>query len=183
MSEKYYFHDSDELGFEERDIFGDAYRDLLSACCKYSAVFALLFMEHIDTSKQQDVLSPFEIEVPNAIPQTEIERLLFCHGKPNEINHLYRKGYGSVKFYRVCSELCECLPSIANSMFGWLGDKEHANPENPTFYRADGSIFFASVIHEGECALFPRDDEDVSKIVQNEYWDNKSRVFEGIARK
>ena len=44
------------------------------------------------------------------------------------------------------------------------------NPENPVFYRENGSIFFSSLIHEGEITLTVNDGEDVSKITMINGW-------------
>ena len=38
------------------------------------------------------------------------------------------------------------------------------------YLSSDGSVFFSSVIHEGECTLHVRDDEDVSEIINNPLW-------------
>ena len=43
----------------------------------------------------------------------------------------------------------------------------HKNPEDPIFYRADGSKFFLSVIHEGELELYVNDSEDISAILDS----------------
>lgn len=45
------------------------------------------------------------------------------------------------------------------------------NPEDPTFFRSDASIFFHPVVHEGMALLCARDDEDVSTIVCRPGWD------------
>ena len=74
------------------------------------------------------------------------------------------------KFYRVCDELCELLLEITDNIFSWLVGWGYSNPEDPTFYRTDGSMFFTSSIHEGEIVLLPRDDEDVDDIIAQEGW-------------
>ena len=42
-------------------------------------------------------------------------------------------------------------------------------PEDPLFLRKDGSIFFESTIHEGECFLYPQG-EDISKVLVFGNW-------------
>ena len=72
-------------------------------------------------------------------------------------------------YYRVCDKLCDILLKTTNHIFSWLNGWGYENPEDPTFYREDGSLFFTSTIHEGECTLFVRD-EDVSEILANKLW-------------
>jgi hypothetical protein len=56
-------------------------------------------------------------------------------------------------------------------MFAWTG---YIMPEDPTFYRPDGSIFFKSTTHEGELTLMPRGDEDVSNVLSSGRWIEKN---------
>ncbi|MBE6625537.1 MAG: hypothetical protein E7622_07885 [Ruminococcaceae bacterium] len=59
---------------------------------------------------------------------------------------------------------------ITDSIFKWIDGWGFKNPEDPCFYRDDGSAFFTSVIHEGVVKLTPRENEDVSKIISNPLW-------------
>jgi len=70
----------------------------------------------------------------------------------------------------MCPELCELLLKITDSIFKWIDGWGFKNPEDPCFYRDDGSAFFTSVIHEGVVKLTPRENEDVSKIISNPLW-------------
>lgn len=68
-----------------------------------------------------------------------------------------------------CSEKTrEYLLNTADDLFGWIDGNN--NPEDMTFYRVDGSIFFWLLTHEGVCCLLSRPDEDVSGIVGKPDW-------------
>lgn len=55
------------------------------------------------------------------------------------------------------------------------------NPEDPVFYRDDGSVFFSSIIHDGKCFLFPTDSENISDIVSSDHWVHKNESTTKIA--
>ena len=59
---------------------------------------------------------------------------------------------------------------ISDNLFGYIDGWGYTNPEDPTFYRSDGSVFLKSEIHEGEVWLMPRNNEDVSQIVADSNW-------------
>ncbi len=83
-----------------------------------------------------------------------------------------------MRYYRLCPRLCEILICSAKSIFEWyqiIG--EYNNPENPTFYRPDGSVFLESNIHEGELILYVNEDEDVSEVVSLPGWSAVSRRY------
>ena len=46
------------------------------------------------------------------------------------------------------------------------------------FFREDGTAFFTSIAHEGECILTPRDSEDVEGLIRSGPWTmNRRRVY------
>ena len=89
--------------------------------------------------------------------------------KPYEIDFIstaktyYDGAY--VKCYVVCDDLFNEMLEISDSLFKWIYGWGYTNPEDPTFYRDDDSVFFLSVIHDGECYLMPRVNEDVTAVV------------------
>lgn len=146
----------------ECDINGDNYREFIRICCKYCAVVSFVFTPYAGCNsdvKLKKTLAPFCIKRPDNI--TSFSSTYEGKASDEELN---------VKYYRVCDELCEILFNSASSIFEWLQGWGYINPENPAFYRADGSVFFTSVIHEGWLKLTPRDDEDVSQIVSVTGW-------------
>ena len=104
------------------------------------------------------------------IKQLEAFRIPQPQNIQNEYMRYSQNSDGSdldIRYYHVCDELCGLLKASAHSIFDWVYGQGHKNPEDPIFYRADGSKFFSSVIHEGELELFVKDDEDVSTILDN----------------
>lgn len=68
-----------------------------------------------------------------------------------------------------CSEKTrEYVLNAVDDLFGWIDSNE--KPEDMTLYRADGSIFFWLLTHEGVCCLLSRSDEDVSGITRKPGW-------------
>ncbi len=155
------FYDTDITGWEEYDITGDDYRELMSTCCKYGKTMAFTIMAP-DGISYVNELEKFAVD-----KEANIKEVSIRYGYPGQKFQPY------VRYYRVCPELCELLTSMTDSIFKLLFGGGQTNPEDPTFYRADGSVFFSSVIHEGEITLYPREDEDVSNIVSKPHWTEK----------
>ena len=153
---KYVFRDTDITGFEEYDIVGDDYKTLIDTCCKYCTVMSLYITDlHLNGLEK---LEKFRI------PKRDNIKFVYKHywGDP-----LY---YQKVRYYRVCPESKKLLIEISDSIFKWLNGWGNNNPDDPTFYREDGSVFFTSTIHEGLCVLIPKENEDVSKVLTNSNW-------------
>ena len=84
------------------------------------------------------------------------------------------------RYYTVCAEMCELLKK-ENNIFSWFWEeKTPFHFENLTFYRNDGTIFFESITHEGECYLYAKDTEDVSRIVSNEHWEKNPKPIKFV---
>lgn len=153
---KYKFYDTDKFGINEYDISGNEYVELIHTCCKYCKTMSL--RAACDNVSHLRELSNYRTNdiafIPDAYRHYDIS-----HNKPENIY-----------YYNVCSELCELMLSISDSIFKWIYGWGYTNPEDPVFYRHDGSVFFSSIIHEGECTLIPRDDEDVNKIISSGNW-------------
>ena len=152
IMKKYVYYDTDIDGNEEYDIRGESYEILIRTCCRYSAVLYLKCMKP-DLSVAV-CLKPFEIQRPQNVPNDDWNHLPYCE------KH----------YYKVCPELCEILLHAAGGIFEWLNGWGFENPDDPTFYRSDGTVFFTSEIHEGVCELVPRPDEDVQALLQAVNW-------------
>lgn len=148
----YKFYDTDDLGMGEYDVAGADYVKLIEACCKHCTFFSLVITN--PDSAILEKLQPFEIS------KSDVIKFEFDH---------YEKSSVTVKYYKVSSALCKTILSQTNSIFCWINGWGFSNPEDPTFYRDDGSVFFTSTIHEGECTLMVQD-EDVFDIVSDERW-------------
>lgn len=155
---KYKFYDTDSTGKEDYDITGEDYKELIQTCCKYCTVLSLRI-----TDPQTCFIK--ELEQYRIFMENDIA-IAYMHYY-REFSIEYQK---KVRFYRVTSALCELLLHISDSVFQWIFAYDYHNPEDPVFYRTDGSIFFDSVIHEGYCTLRPREDEDISRILSRGNW-------------
>ena len=154
----YYFYDTDPCGygFEEYDIAGEDFKELIETCCRYCETLSLLILEE-KAKVAEKRLEPYRIPKPEAITCDP-----YAHYGWGELT--------GVRYYRTCPELCALLPQIADHIFRWRSGWRCHNPEDPVFYRSDGSMFFFSIIHDGECMLMPREGEDVSHVVSKEHW-------------
>ncbi len=153
------FYDTDCNGEEEYDISGEEYRTLIKLCCKYCDTLSLR-ITHIDTSFVN-----------------ELEK--FATKKTNENISVYQHYYGAdmnaqllseIRYYKICDELERTLLSISDSVFKWIYGWGYTNPEDPVFYRHDGSVFFHSIVHDGKCVLTPQANENVAPIILNKHW-------------
>ena len=157
----YKFYDTDITGWEEYDIKGEDYKELMRICCKYSKTMSFTILD-------SDVVSYIhELEVYATEKEENIHDVSIKYSFPGKKNQPY------VRYYRTCPELCNLLLTMSDSIFNLQCDCDFSNPDDPIFYRADGSVFFSSVIHEGEITLYPREDEDVSSIISKEHWIEK----------
>jgi len=151
--DRYVFYDTDIEGYEEYDIRGEAYEKLIRLCCQYGAVLYLKFT-HPDLSAYNS-LKNFEIPKPQNIPDDPAQIGPYC----------------DKRYFTVCPELCDILLHIAGGIFEWMSGRDNLkNPDDPTFYRADGTVFFASEIHEGVCVLAPRTGEDAADVLDAIDW-------------
>lgn len=149
----YVFYDTDMYyGHEEYDIRGEAYKTLMRTCCQFSSVLSLKFMHPNIAAISK--LHPFEIRKPDNIPENEA--LQNC--------------YWDIRYYRACPALCDILISIADGIFEWLHGWGFKNPDDPIFYRSDGSVFFGSEIHEGVCVFNPKYGENVDDLLACVDW-------------
>ena len=169
----YEFHDSDDIGKEEYDIQGENYKILIDLCCKYSSIVSfLIFDEKTDLVKQFDKYRISECEIPQCVHRSY--RADVCD---ENLSHEV-----PVYYYRLCPELCELLANAVNGVFEWIYAWGFDNPEDITFYREDGSVFFISVVHDGYCALLPNENEDTGCVTNDSLWnwrDTEQEVEKG----
>ena len=152
FSKIYKFYDTDITGLKEYNIIGEDYKNLIKMCCKYCTTLSL-----IATNANSHLLKELEIyEIEKS------EKISFNFNHYGEISD-------KIKYYSVSPELYRTIIKNTNDIFCWINGWNFENPEDPTFYREDGSVFFTSTIHEGTCTLFVKG-EDVSKIVNNSNW-------------
>ena len=148
---KYVFYDTDATGIKEYDIDGEHYKELIDVCFKYCDYVSF---KVLCNAPYIDKLSKYKIEKPANI---ECEKNI-------------SNAYNEIRFYRTCPELKETMLEISDSIFKWLHGWGYANPEDPVFYRKDGTVFFDSEIHEGACWLIPKDTEDIENVLAKGIW-------------
>ena len=149
----YDFRDTDDTGFAEYDIAGEEYQHLLDAC------FA-----HCD--RMSCFIRSSQVQFPEALaadllPVSEHVRAQYAAYQHQDIR---------IVLLRLTKENLALIAAQAESIFSWIDGWGMHHLEDPIFYRPDGSVFFASVVHEGECTLYPRAGEDVSCILSNPHW-------------
>lgn len=154
----YKFFDWDPKTDQEYDLSGREYNDLIEVCFKYSSVMSFTSCgADIDLLQ---IIEKYHISRPDNI---KINNSIYGYGDFTD------KQIG-LNFYRLCPNLMDVLLSHTNGIFEWIHGWGFNNPENPVFYRENGSIFFSSLIHEGEITLTVNDGEDVSKITMINGW-------------
>ena len=149
---KYCFRDTDDAGDAEYDIVGDDYRRLIGFCCDHAAVFSVIATN--DKASLLKKIAPYEITKP--------ENITYTH------EH-YGDSSLDIRYYKVCPQLYDTIVSNTDNMFCWINGWGYCNPEDPVFFRKDGSVLFDSIIHDGECSLYIKD-EDAGHIVCNPLW-------------
>lgn len=190
---KYYFYDTDDSGNEDYDIAGEDYCKFLDTCLKYCSSVSFIVYSVSWSNGDMISVTPEELE-KYRIPVTEnllkhykqAERETYRSPVPGDLLKCYYpdektdipKGWYEIRHYHLCPEVKEMLMNISDSVFQWVCHWGFTNPEDIAFWRKDGSAFFTSVTHEGECFLMPNNDEDVSEIVSANEWSTFSkRVF------
>ncbi|MBP3377552.1 MAG: hypothetical protein J6L96_02270 [Clostridia bacterium] len=139
--------------YEEYDICGEEYKKLISLCCEMCSTLAFAIDKKCEINLV-DKLESFRIPAPNNLEYTlnEDERW-------------------DIRYYQVCPEIKDLLINSADSIYQWLNGWGFNNPEDPTFYREDGSVFFSSVIHDGELFLNLTEDENVFDTISSNNWE------------
>jgi len=173
MNRIYYkFFDTDIYGTAEYDIRGDELRALFDKCFEYSQFLSLDFNYLLRVCSG---ISYCDVVNDPYLKQLDTFRISMPHNAP-KYKYINDKKYDaegdspSVRYYRLCPELKELLLSMVSGIFDFGSSKGRIVPEDPIFYRSDGSMFMFSEIHEGEVVLIPRNDENVLDIVSNELW-------------
>lgn len=151
---EYIFYDTDITGNEDYDISGENYKNLLKACFRYCTTVSF-YIWNVDSIYPSD---------------WEKFRLPTTQKHIETYTHYYYNDHSSIHVYQLNEEMKESIMNITDSMFKWICGMGNTNPDDPIFYREDGSVFFWSCIHDGECRLLPRSNEDVSNIICSKLW-------------
>lgn len=152
------FYDTDAAGLADYDIEGEEYDALLDMCFRYCSMISMRITS--DSVALPAILDNYRI------PLTKNVLGAYAHYY-REMSPKMRR---EVHLFRLSPVIFEAIRGITDSIFKWIHGWGYTNPEDPAFYRADGSIFFSSVIHEGECTLTPRCGESVESIILRGHW-------------
>lgn len=158
----YTFYDTDVTGRETYDIIGSAYEQLLKLCFQYCTSVAMCI--YLNANVDVSAISPFQIKVTPEVKKHYHHYGQFSSGDCNV------RGTYKLVHYSLTPEVKAFLLSRANSVFKWTYAWGNNNPDDLVFFRHDGTAFFSSVIHEGECTLSPQYNEDVSIIIDDPRW-------------
>lgn len=74
------------------------------------------------------------------------------------------------KYFILCKDTIHILEKHFSDFFEFQSNGDELVPEDPVFYRADGSTFLECCAHEGEVFLYPRQQEDVFSILSYGGW-------------
>ena len=158
----YRFYDTDAAGTKTYDISGARYRQLLGTCFQYCTSVAMCV--------HQDVNADFLSIESFALPVTSRLRVQYGHyGSFAADDRNETKTYQLVH-YVLEPEVKRFLLTRADGIFQWTYAWESENPDDLTFFRPDGSVFFSCRAREGVCTLSPAEDEDVSLILSDPRW-------------
>ncbi len=158
----YKFFDTDLSGIEEYDISGEHYLTLLTTCFKYCSTVAVII--------SPDCTADIELWEKYRIPLTDNVRKAYCHYGHISNEAPQKIGNYEIRHYQLNQYLNNMILSHTDSLFKWLCGWGYNNPNDLTFFRADGSIFFSSIVHEGVCTLFPNEYEDITDILNHGHW-------------
>lgn len=155
------FYDTNIYGDcdDEYDISGEEYEKLLEVCFK--CCDTLMLKIESNNAKNVERFEKYRTSQPKGFDKRRAQLFTLFPG--------YEKPEEQFRFYKLCPELLELMKQTSNSIFGWAYCW-YSTPDDPVFIRSDGSVFFDSIIHEGEIRLLPRDGEDVSEIISNKLW-------------
>ena len=129
-------------------ISGDHYYVLLNHCFQFSRFFSI-------TAHKKDCILIKELEhlqvttVPFSITQN------LCNARI---------------FYSACKQSHDILVSCGQNLLDDVYGQEEYHPENLSFYRADGSVFFEALNHEGEYCLYLRPEENIDAVLEFGHW-------------
>lgn len=158
----YKFFDSDITGQAEFDISGKQYQHLLQSCFQYCTTVSVIVSLNC-----LDRINPWE---PYRIPISPIVQKVYSHyGLPIDGSTSKTDSY-EVRHYVLASQMKRMLQDHTSSLFQWTYAWGHNNPDDIAFYRSDGSVFFSSLIHEGECTLYLKENEDLRDVIAQGNW-------------
>lgn len=162
---RYTFFDTDDTGWAEYDIKGEDYVELMNLCIKYSKTVCFRkFIQFQYNSFIPEQLEKYRLPINENTMKPYYGNYGPCCFK--DIDEAKEELY----LFELSEEVIEWILSATNDIWDWDCGADKPLPSDPVFFREDGSVFFDSVIHEGEIYLHPIDGEDVSSVVSKGHW-------------
>ena len=154
------FYDYDDATDRDVEIKGKDFERLLDLCFCHSEYVSLIFKE--EQLKNYEQLEQFEVLDPSIVKKMKYRQDGdFCYyPQKDTVVHVHI----FVRYFNCCEELKKLFLEISDDLWSWIPAWGFDNPEDPVFYREDGSVFFFPVVHEGWATLYPRENEDVSEF-------------------
>lgn len=183
---------------EQVDMNREAYEALLDFCFSHSETVSFLIKDG-EPIKDADWLEQFRISCPDGLDtSSHSERVYYTeedHMKIvqwlEECKIAREKGIACPdappcedkepqdyhRYYKACPEIKQWMLDAVGSIFEWIDGWGYKNPEDPYFYREDGSVLFFSSIHDLLLEVRYRDDEDVTRLLLTDaLWSCKRRI-------
>ena len=157
---RYEFYDANIAGTRLYDIRGTRYRRLLQACFRYSA--SVVMCVHVDADIDTPRIASFRRKVTHLVKAQYAHYGDFTEGDIDQTNT-----YQLLR-YLLVPEVKRFIMHRTDSIFKWTRANE--NPEDLTFFRPDGTVFFSLRVQEGVCTINPEEGEDVSRILSDPGW-------------
>lgn len=153
---KYYDYFCD-LENEEDTINGEELKQLWNICFRYCKAFSVTFWNASETT---NYYTEFKNNALN---------MYRTHSWPGTT------AYGATVDPYVavlpCNEKTkELIFAVSDNLLEFVYWWGYNNPEDPAFYRQDGTVFFESTIHDGGFHLSVDKDEDISELLLNRNW-------------
>lgn len=158
----YKFYDANMMGTELYDISGLRYKRLLEACFRYCA--SVTMCVHLNSNVDLHSVEHFRRKITPTI-KAQYAHYGSFDDDDMDVTHTYR-----LVRYLLTPEVKRLLMDRADGIFKWTYAWGNENPEDLAFFRPDGTVFFSSVVREGECTLHPEDGEDISLILRDPRW-------------
>lgn len=157
-----------------KDVCGKEYVDLINMCFRYSKFFYLRFQRDFFAFPQETCDS--------------MEELNPCLYQSHDqfLEPMCGPGLDRMTFYYCNDETRRLLLTKTDHLFGWNFHNSPAPlPEDLTFFREDGSIFFELVSHDMDMVAFPETGEGLDDILSKDNWRSKEcggRIYTWMSR-
>jgi len=156
-----YYHYNCNTENDEDTIKGNELELLWDVCFKYSEFFSVSFIEPAESINffHEFQKNAIEVRKTNEWPGTRLITI-----PPN----LYAP---YVAILPCNDETRRLISLVSNNLIEFVNCWGLKNPEDPAFYRKDGTPFFSTTIHEGYFAINADENEDISEILSKRVWE------------